>query len=45
MFGCFNWLMTVISRRKRSTADRAAADSGTISFSATSCPVWLCRAW
>ena len=38
MLGCFNWLMTDISRRKRSMADRAAADSGTISFSATMRP-------
>ena len=28
MLGCFNWLMTDISRRKRSTAERVAADLG-----------------
>ena len=35
MLGCLSWLMTDISRRNRSIADRVAALSGTISLRAT----------
>ena len=45
MLGCLSWLMTDISRRNRSIADRVAALSGTISLRATIRPVWLFLAW
>jgi hypothetical protein len=45
MFGCLSWLITDISRRNRSIADRVAALSGTISLRATIRPDWLFLAW